>query len=301
MSESEAPEISHGLHLAMLKRFWIWLCAVGVLILGTASIFGYLAYSHIVALAKDQVSGIVKEQLESNNKPAERFILSRFEGLQAAIDERIGDLTRTDEQAKAKINNVDKALAEASARLSQIRAISTQAETELNLIQQASGQDSIKKIVEEIIRNTAASSYYEATIAGLRGVIVAIKGDACPRGWDKFEAGQGRFIVGAGPTTSDLPTQSVNDTGGSFKANLSSLNHKHWIGFGMEEGGTPEGKGGYVNVIGDNRVAGTADTRGWDVVTNRLGPPQQTPKFESEIAPPFVALTWCQAQGFPQQ
>ncbi len=174
----------------------------------------------------------------------------------------------------------------------------------------AFAQDINKELVDLARELDDLKAEMDPLKALMQGAVIAFdrseKDGACPKGWQKFDAAAGRFIVGAGITTDqsltdhpalkDDPNSAI---GGAETSILTSDNipeHDHLLGMDTAQNQFLKEQGSSAMpslIIEAKTFAGRTMVSG--------GPTMQTVRGDRSAAPlgnmpPFVALYFCKKQ-----
>ncbi|MFN3225412.1 MAG: hypothetical protein ACE360_04080 [Hyphomicrobiales bacterium] len=126
-----------------------------------------------------------------------------------------------------------------------------------------------ERVVDELLEDQAfTEATLQALLARFRTSVVAFHSEDCPDGWVEFDAGEGRFLVGAGPNL------EVGTTGGRADMPLDGA-HQH------ERELVTEG-----TFFGDDNPDNQFRTA-----------PVPGHTHGGENRPPFVALRFCEFEG----
>lgn len=295
--ESKIPrEILYELRIVFeywTRRYWAVIAAIFTV---ASAVVGGLAYSYFERETEILVKKHVNEKFEGSNFVSD-VILQRFTQVQSQIDIEVkrtakkqAELTGLFDKLKETNKELAKQKEEASEKLIQLQNLLKDANSQIDLIKSTTGQMQIEKKVAEIVAGITVDETFKNLLRKLKGAIVAVTSDVCPPPLKPFDRGRGRFILGAGVSTSDIPDQRLDQEGGSTIVDLSALDHRHLVLYGQEKG-AGGGNAGYYSKIGKKPENGRTTTEGW---VDKDGDANWA---EVRVTPPYIALTWCKIEA----
>jgi hypothetical protein len=138
-----------------------------------------------------------------------------------------------------------------------------------------------------------------AEISKLNGAVLAFDGiKSCPDGWDSYEEGMGRVIVGIGATQDDREETrdfKLGDSKGNFSQELTKDQlpaHSHRISTHNKKASQHDGLGGSGNSHGIDKNFDDSPQKGsWGVMESVV---EETGEGEAHNnMPPYIALKYC--------
>ncbi len=234
---------------------------IGILFTVGAIIFSFLfgrsideSREHLISTIDTKV--VDYRIVESFKKKLEEFISIAVE---RAIDE---------EKTKEKI-----AVYIAAATKKAVEQAKKEAEDSLK----ESIEDTLTKTVKEEISQTKilnASQLIEKTSMP-RGAVISFNREACPHGWEEYEAAYGRFIRGTDKSGKKIDPDGKRKSGSLQNDSFASHNHEHYIiGWG-------KGKSDPSHA----RADGNSPRNRWSYRTKNSG--------RSETRPKNITLLYC--------